>query len=624
MAVVFRVVGKTDLKEFDKAQKKLKAMRDEALKAQPGISGAMARAGDSMQKFGTKTADVGKSMSRNLTVPLALAGAALYKFTEAAAEDEKQQQILATTLKNTAGATDAVVASTEKWITAQQFATGFTDSKLRSSLGWLTGATKDVAKAQELATLAMDISTAKGLDLDSVSKGLAKAYSGNTGALSRLVPGIDKAVLATGDFNKIQEELAKMVGGAAADAADTQAGKMAIARQKIDEATESIGMSLLPVMEDLSDIITTKIVPAVQKFADWFGKLSPKTRKIIVIVGLVIAVMGPLLVVIGSVISALGVIAGAFAAVSLPILAVVGIIAAVIAVLVLLYKKNETFRNFVLDMWKKIKVGAAVFVDWFKNTAWPFIKKVFDQWVVSMKIIWAVVKVVFTAVWAYIKFVFNSIKTAFALFNAVLKGDWSKAWNIIKGIFTSIFSKLGPIAKAALDKVVNFVKGLGGRIKTALGNASSWLLNAGKDLILGLWNGVKDKWNWLKDKITGLGKSITGWAKKALGIKSPSTVFAGIGMNIGEGLRNGIQASLPMVQKAADGLSSSAVVSSSVAVAGSGGGSMSVGSSRSGSNVTIAPGALQLTINGSNASPQETQQIVDAAFAKLVRELRAR
>lgn len=623
MAVRINVVGKADLKEFDRAQKKIKAMRDEALKAQPGISGAMARAGDSMQRFGDKTKNVGTTLSKNLTAPLAVAAYAVGKFTQAAADDAKEQAVLANTLKNTAGATDAVVASTEKWITAQQSATGFTDSKLRSSLGWLTGATKDVAKAQELATLAMDISTAKGLDLDSVSKGLAKAYSGNTGALSRLVPGIDSAVLASGDFTAIQEELAKMVGGAAADAADTQAGKMQRTKVAFDEATESIGYAFMPIMEDLTKILQDHIVPAIQGVADWFGKLSPKTRKIIVVIAAMVAVLGPLLVIIGSVISAVGVIAGAFAAVSVPILAVVGIIAAVIAIMVILYKKNETFRNFVQDMWKKIKIGAAVFVEWFKGTAWPFLKAVFDKWLAYMKVLWTIVKFVFNAIWAYIKFVFNGIKTAFALFSAVLKGDWSKAWNIIKDVFKNIWSKLAPIAKAALDKVVNFVKGLGGRITSAIGNAKDWLLNAGKDLILGLWNGVKDKWDWLKDKITGLGKSVTGWAKEALGINSPSREFAKIGVGIGEGLRNGIQASLPMVRKAAYGLADTATMTTSFNLAGVSPSPVAVGGMSSNS-LTVAPGAVQITINGSDASAGDTKQIVDAAFAKLVRELRAR
>lgn len=622
MAVRINVVGKADLKEFDRAQKKLKAMRDEALKAQPGITGAMARAGDSMQRFGTKTTNVGQSLTRNLTVPLAAAAYGLVKFTQAAADDVQQQTVLANTLRNTADATDATIASTEKWITAQQKALGFSDSELRPALGVLASATKDVGKAQELAALAMDIAAARGISVETAAKGLSKAYAGNTGALSRLVPGIEAAAIASGDFTRIQEELANMVGGSASKAADTQAGRMKRSKEAMGEATEQIGNALLPVMEDLTAIITNNIVPAVEKFAEWFGKLSPRTRKIIVIVGALVAVLGPLLVVVGSVISAMGVIAGAFAAVSLPIIAVVAIIGAVIAIMVILYKKNETFRNFVLDMWRKITIGAAVFVDWFKGTAWPFIKAVFDKFTIGVKVLWTVWKFVFNAIWSFIKFVFNGIRATFAVFSAVLRGDWSKLWNMLKSVFVKLWSQLGPIAKVALDKVVGFVKGLGGRVKSALGKAKDWLLDAGKDLVTGLWNGVKSKWDWVKDKITSLGGSVISWAKKALGINSPSREFAKIGVGIGEGMRNGIQDSMGMVKSAALGLVNTASVSASLNLAGATASPALVGSASR--TVTVAPGAVQVTINGSNASPNDTKQIVDAAFAKLVRELRAR
>ena len=233
-----------------------------------------------------------------------------------------------------------------------------------------------------------------------------------------------------------------------------------------------------------------------------------------------------------------------------PIGLIVGALIVLGGLFVLLYKKSETFRNIVNGAWAGIKEAALGVVNWFKTTAWPLLQTVFNLWMKYMKLVWTVVKVVFTAIWAYIKFVFNSIKTAFALFSAVLTGDWSKAWNIIKDVFKNIWSKLPPIAKAALDKVVNFVKGLGGKIKSALGNPKDWLLNAGKDLIVGLWNGVKDKWDWLKDKITGLGKSVTGWAKKALGIKSPSKVFAmEIGAPLIEGIGFGMAKELPTLNR---------------------------------------------------------------------------
>jgi hypothetical protein len=56
---------------------------------------------------------------------------------------------------------------------------------------------------------------------------------------------------------------------------------------------------------------------------------------------------------------------------------------------------------------------------------------------------------------------------------------------------------------------------------------------------MGLWNGMQNMAGWLRDKVTGFFKNlIPSWAEKALGISSPSKVFAGIGKNIISGLQS--------------------------------------------------------------------------------------
>lgn len=82
------------------------------------------------------------------------------------------------------------------------------------------------------------------------------------------------------------------------------------------------------------------------------------------------------------------------------------------------------------------------------------------------------------------------------------------------------------------------------------------MFEIGRNVIVGLWDGLKSAW----DEFDILG-TIGGWAsgigdrfKSALGIQSPSTVFHEFGMNIGEGLRNGIEGSFGMVKSAVAGL----------------------------------------------------------------------
>lgn len=92
-------------------------------------------------------------------------------------------------------------------------------------------------------------------------------------------------------------------------------------------------------------------------------------------------------------------------------------------------------------------------------------------------------------------------------------------------------------------------------------DAFSWdnLKRIGEDMIKGLWNGISDMGNWVKDKIKGFGEDILKGIKSFFGIHSPSTVFAGIGVNLGKGLAMGIESTSGLVNKAVDGMASDAL-----------------------------------------------------------------
>lgn len=64
----------------------------------------------------------------------------------------------------------------------------------------------------------------------------------------------------------------------------------------------------------------------------------------------------------------------------------------------------------------------------------------------------------------------------------------------------------------------------------------------GEDLLKGVWEGIKSWASTLKSKVSGLCNDVVGWFKGALGIHSPSTVFADtIGKNIGKGIEVGYE-----------------------------------------------------------------------------------
>jgi len=187
---------------------------------------------------------------------------------KAAIEDEKAQRNLAKTLENVIGATKEQTAEVEKYITAQSLSLGVSDDKLRPAYARLIRSTKDVKEAQKALNIAMDISSATGQDLDTVTSALGKAYDGNSASLGKLGLGIDKAILKSGDMDKITKTLAETFKGFAEQEANTLEGRFARISIAINEAKESLGAALLPVVEKFAKFATETLVPAIQGIVD--------------------------------------------------------------------------------------------------------------------------------------------------------------------------------------------------------------------------------------------------------------------------------------------------------------------------------------------------------------------
>jgi hypothetical protein len=167
-----------------------------------------------------------------------------------------------------------MIAAVEKQILKTSLATGVADDKLRPALSRLALSTGDVTKAQDLLSLALDISQATGKGLDSVANSLGKAYDGNTAALGKLGIGLSSAELKAMSFTEVQGKLSDLFGGAAAANSKTFAGRMEILKVTFDEAKESVGAKLLPIIQSLVQFVIDKVIPALGKFADYFKPIT--------------------------------------------------------------------------------------------------------------------------------------------------------------------------------------------------------------------------------------------------------------------------------------------------------------------------------------------------------------
>ena len=227
---------------------------------------------NSTQTFGDKMGEIGKKVGAALVAATAAAAAFAVKIgvdgVKAAIEDEQAQNRLALALENATGATKAQIAAVEEQILKTSLASGIADDQLRPALERLARATGDTKRAQDLLNLALDVSIATGKPLEAVSNAIGKAYEGNTTSLARLGLGLSTAELRTMEFTEVQQKLTDLFGGAAALNADTYQGRIDRIKVAFNEAKESIGAALLPILEKLLTFITTTVLPAFNKLSE--------------------------------------------------------------------------------------------------------------------------------------------------------------------------------------------------------------------------------------------------------------------------------------------------------------------------------------------------------------------
>lgn len=157
---------------------------------------------------------------------------------------------------------------------------------------------------------------------------------------------------------------------------------------------------------------------------------------------------------------------------------------------------------------------------------------------------------------------------------------------IISGIINFITSNLPLIIdmgiKIILQLAVGLIKAIPQLVAaipqiitaiiTGIGKAAISIVQVGKNIVTGLWNGISSMVSWIKDKISGFVGGIVSGVKGVLGIKSPSTVFAGIGDNMAIGLGEGFDKAMNKVSDDIErAIPKDFDVDSNVNISGSGG-----------------------------------------------------
>ena len=374
------------------------------------------------------------------------------------------------------------------------------------------------------------------------------------------------------DFQNLTDQIYG-ADGAAKQMADTMldnlSGQLILLKSSLEGAAIAFGELLLPLIK--------KITSAIQGLVDWVNNLSDRQKAIIVTIAGVLAVVGPILIIggkivklVGSVMGVIKVLKPAIAALNAvmaanPIILIITLIAGLIAALVTLYKKNETFRNFVDETWASIKnvvstvVNALVTfftetipnalqsaIDWVKNFAHNIaifftetipekISQLFDWFTRIPENIGYALGYALGTIARWIVDAWNSISEgvpkiieSIGKFFSELPG---KIWQALLGVIDTLVKWITQAiewAKTEIPKfiltVVNFYLSLPGKIWNALLSALDKVKQWGTQLL-----------SWAKTKIPEVVSSIIGFFKQL------PTKIVEVGTNLVKGLWNGIK-----------------------------------------------------------------------------------
>ena len=204
-----------------------------------------------------------------------LAAKGLWDATKAAYADDLAMKKLALTQMKAQDATKAQTKATSDFIDKMELATGIADDEMRPALAALALTGMSVKRSQELLTVAMDLSVAKGKSLQTVSEALAKGYNGQITGLSRLGVKTTDAAGEALSFAEILKTLKERTQGAAKAAGRTDPLKrMSAAWHQLQE---DLGKGFLPLLRQFARyVISTvvpyvknELVPAVKRFSAW-------------------------------------------------------------------------------------------------------------------------------------------------------------------------------------------------------------------------------------------------------------------------------------------------------------------------------------------------------------------
>ena len=157
------------------------------------------------------------------------------------------------------------------------------------------------------------------------------------------------------------------------------------------------------------------------------------------------------------------------------------------------------------------------------------------------------------------------------------------------------FAKFSATVRARISEVLANLTGIPGRIKEAFVDLGQLLVDKGRDLVRGLWQGIQAMAGWLRSRIIGFAKAaIPDPLERFFGIASPSDFMADrIGEPLAQGIGVGFERGMGSVAAMMADASRAAIPGPAAAGAGA--------------SATFGPGSIRIVINGTVTEDQATR-----------------
>lgn len=234
----------------------------------------------------------------------------------------------------------------------------------------------------------------------------------------------------------------------------------------------------------------------------------------------------------------------------------------------------KTVITTYFNIYKTIIVTVLNVIKSVVKTAWTAIKTVISTVLGAIK---TVVTTVWNAIKTAITTVVNAIKTVISTVWNGIKTTVSTVVNSIKTTITTVFGNILSGIKGTMGKIVTAIKDGFGKAVTFITGLPSKALQWGKDIIMGIVNGIKNCIGKVGDAVKSVADKIKSFLHFSVPDEGPLTDYESWMPDFMKGLAKGIESSKSMVAKAVQGVASDMVISPQMNTSAVDGNSVSAG-----------------------------------------------